>query len=280
MNGLVKIALSLVAIYAIVVVAAWAGQRRLMYFPDRARASPADHGLPQVVELELVTVDGERVRVWYGRAAEGQPTLLYFHGNAGSFPDRANRMRDYLARGRGVFMMTYRGFGGSSGKPSESANVADALLAYDALRSRGVAPRDIIVYGESLGSGIAVQVAALREVGGVILDAPYTSTVDVGVKAYPFLPVRWLMADRYETLTHLPRVSVPLLVVHGDRDRVIPVSMGQAVFEAAGEPKRLVILRGAGHTDHASFGSFEAIQRWLDEVRTGGPRERRAVEMR
>lgn len=265
-------------IYAAVVLAAWLGQRKLMYFPDRTRTEPAGWGLGGVQEVVLPTPDGERIIAWHGKARPGEPTILYFHGNAGSFPARIERIRAYVGRGRGMFMLTYRGYGGSTGAPSEAANVADARLAYETLRGQGIAAGDIILYGESLGSGIATQLAAAVPVGGLILDAPYTSTVDVGAAAYPFLPVRLLMTDRYETLRYIGAVKAPVLIVHGDQDRIIPVAMGRRVFEAAPGPKRLVVLAGAGHVDHARFGSFERIQAWIDAVRSGKPLAARATE--
>ena len=153
--------------------------------------------------------------------------MLYFHGNAGNLGNRSERVRRFLARGWGVMFLSYRGYGGSTGRPSESANVADAKLAYEELRKAGVAPHDIIVYGESLGSGVAVQVAAEKEVGGLVLDAPYTSIVDVAEVSYPYLPVRPFMFDRYETMRFLPQVTAPLLVMHGEDDQRHPGRDGQ-----------------------------------------------------
>ena len=146
----------------------------------------------------LKTPDGARLVAWYGKAKPGQPTLLYFHGNAGSLAVRAERIRRFMDEGWGVYMMTYRGYGGSTGSPSETANVADARLAYGALVQEGVDPASIILYGESLGTGVAVRLATERPAGGLILDAPYTSIVEVAAQAYPFLPVRYFLKDRYE----------------------------------------------------------------------------------
>lgn len=273
-----KGALALLGLYALVVLATYYLQRKLLYFPDTRRIAPSSVGLDMVRELEIATPDGERVIAWYGAARPGQPTLLYFHGNAGSLTTRSERISKYLQRGRGVLMMTYRGYGGSTGSPSETANVADAKLAYDKLRSMGVEAEDIILYGESLGSGIAVQVAAELPVGGLILDAPYTSIVDMAERVYPFLPARWLMTDRYETLRHLKRVSAPLLVVHGEADTLIPVEMGRAVKAAAPGVAEIVTLPGAGHSDHHLHGSYEAINAWIDRLRGARePRQRREI---
>jgi uncharacterized protein len=261
-----KLALVVAAAYGVIAVAAFFVQRRLMYFPDAARVAPASFALAGVEERTLKTPDGETIVAWYGPAAPGRRTLLYFHGNAGNLANRSERVRKYLARGIGVFIMSYRGYSGSTGHPSERANVADAKLAYDALIAEGVAPEDILLYGESLGSGVAVQVAAAKPVGGVILDAPYTSIVDVAAGAYPFFPVRPFLFDRYETLKYLPAVSAPLLVIHGEDDAVIPVAMGRAVYTAANAPKEIATFPGAGHSDHHLHGSTEEVFRWIDAV--------------
>ncbi|MDP1913936.1 alpha/beta hydrolase, partial [Brevundimonas sp.] len=137
----------------------------------------------------------------------------------------------------------------------------------EALRRAGVAPQDIIIYGESLGSGVAVQVAAEKEVGGLVLDAPYTSIVDVAEVSYPYLPVRPFIFDRYETMQYLPKVTAPLLVMHGEDDRVIPVEMGKAVYAAANAPKEIVTFPRAGHSDHHLYGSYEELFRWVDALR-------------
>jgi hypothetical protein len=176
-------------------------------------------------------------------------------------------VRRFLARGYGVLFMSYRGYSGSSGSPSERANVADAKLAYEILRKEGVAPDEIIVYGESLGSGVAVQVAAEKDVAGLVLDAPYTSIVDVAAVSYPFLPVRPFIFDRYETMRFLPRVTAPLLVMHGEEDRVIPVAMGKAVYAAANAPKEIVTFPHAGHSDHHLYGSYDELFRWVEALR-------------
>lgn len=266
MTLVVKLAVVLAAIYVVVAIAAFVMQRRLMYFPDPVRVEPSAFALAGVEERELKTADGATLVAWYGRAAPGQPTLLYFHGNAGNLASRSERVRKYVERGIGILMLSYRGYGGSTGSPSERANVADAKVAYDALIRDGLAPKDIILYGELLGSGVAVQLAADKPVGAVILDAPYTSIVDVAAQAYPFLPVRGFILDRYDTMRHLNGVKAPLLVLHGEEDEVIPVAMGRAVYDAAKGLKEIVTFPGAGHSDHHLSGSYEEVFRWIDNL--------------
>ena len=269
MSFWIKLVLGVAAAYVLIVLAGYLAQRRLMYFPDRARTPPVAVGLADVEERVLKMPDGARVIAWYGKARPGQPTLLYFHGNGGSLAARAERIRRFMAEGWGVYMMTYRGYGGSTGVPTEVNNVADARLAYGALVQEGVAPQSIIAYGESLGTDIAVRVAVERPVGGLILDAPYTSIVDVAAGAYPFLPVRYFLTDRYETSRYIASVKVPLLILHGERDPVIPVAMGKELYRLANEPKRLVLFPNGHHSDLYIDGNnaIEAVRKWVSELK-------------
>ena len=264
---LTKLVLFLVVVYLAVAIAMFIGQRKLIYVPDAGgRVTPASVGLADIREIEIPGDDDGHALAWYGKAAPGQPTLLYFHGNAGSLSSRSERIRKYLARGRGMFMMSYRGYSGAPGAPSEPANVLDGLAAFDALVREGVAASDIIIYGESLGSGVAVQVAAKRKVKGLILDAPYTSLVDVAAGHYPWLPVRPMIFDRYESAKVIGAVRAPLLVIHGEQDEVIPTRMGRALFALANEPKEIVTFPDAGHADHYMFGSYDAVNGWIDRL--------------
>lgn len=267
MSWMMKLGVALIAFYALVVLAAWLGQRRLMYAPDPKRYSPASVGLPNFEERELVAPDGARIVTWRAKARDGQPTVLYFHGNAGGLYGRAGRAARYASAGYGLMLVSYRGYGGSTGSPSEANNVADARLAYDVLVSEGVRPEDVIVYGESLGSGVAVRLAGERKVGAVVLDAPYTSMVEMASLTYPYLPVRPLLSDRYETIRRIGEVTAPVLVLHGVKDELIPVAMGRAVHAAANEPKRIAIFADGHHTDLDEHGAVDEVRRWLDEIR-------------
>ncbi len=184
---------------------------------------------------------------------------------AAAWRSARERIRRFMGEGWGVYMMTYRGYGGGSGRPTEVNNVADARLAYGALVLEGVAPSSIIAYGESLGSGIAVRIAIERQVAGLILDAPYTSIVDVAAGAYPFLPVRTFLIDRYETTKYIANLKVPLLILHGERDGVVPVAMGRELARLANEPKRLVTFPNGGHSNLYIDGNnaLEAVRRWI-----------------
>jgi fermentation-respiration switch protein FrsA (DUF1100 family) len=252
-------------LYALVVVAAFLGQRHLMYVPNPEHVAPADAGLDGVDEVVLETPDGARLIAWRARPAASQrPTLLYLHGNGGNLAGRADRLARYQRQGFGVLMLSWRSYSGSTGRPSEVNNLADARLAYDRLIADGVSPADIVIYGESLGSGVAVQLATELPVGAVVLDAPYTSIVDVAIRSYLYLPVRPLLWDRYESDRFIKRIKAPVLVLHGERDAVIPVAMGRALYEMAPEPKKLVLFPLGGHVDLDDYGAAEAVGRWID----------------
>jgi fermentation-respiration switch protein FrsA (DUF1100 family) len=274
MSLVIKLALIVAIGWVLLGLAAYLGQRRLMYFPNRERIPPAAAGLFEVAEKVLATPDGERVVAWTGKAAAGQPTLLYFHGNGGGLLERAERIRRFRREGWGVLLMAYRGYAGSSGSPSERANLADGRLAYGALLAEGVAQKDIILYGESIGTGVAAHLAAELPAGGLVLEAPFTSAVEVGARAYPFLPVSLLLKDRYETRNCIGRVRMPLLILHGEQDNTIPVAMARELFRLANEPKRLATFPAGGHSDLYldGNGALAVVKDWLAGVRAaGGP---------
>lgn len=264
------IAIAAVLLYVAAAAYMYFAQRRFIYFPEPARTAPAAVGLPEVAERIIATPDGEKLIAWYGKAKPGQPTLLYFHGNGGALEFRSESIRRYLDSGRGIFMMSYRGYSGSTGSPSEAANVADAKLAYDQLRKEGVRPEDIILYGESLGTGVAIEVAVEKEVAGLILDSPYTSIAELASALYPWLPIGLLLKDRYDSILHIRNVHVPILIVHGEADDVIPVEMARRMFREANKPKEIVTIPGAGHAIHDPQ-TFEIFNRWIDKLRAAVP---------
>ena len=233
--------------YAAAALGMYVFQRKLQYHAENKGLTPESVGIIGASVETLTTADGEKIILWYAPARAGMPTILYFHGNAGEIGDRPLRFNYYHSGGFGVAYLSYRGFGGSSGSPSEAGLIADANAAYDWLIAKGVEPGRIALLGESLGSGVAVQLAAKREVGAVALEAPYTSTVEVAAKIYWWLPVHALMKDQFKSIDFIAAVVAPLLVVHGDQDELIPVEFGRRLFAAANQPKELEVVQGFGH---------------------------------
>lgn len=241
-------------------------QRRMLFLPDPERVSPASVRLEGFAEETLTTPDGERLVAWWRAPRGDRPVVLYFHGNGGNLSYRAGRYGALGDAGFGVLAISYRGYGGSTGSPSERALVADGRQALGHLRAKGVPARRIVVFGESLGSGVAVQVAAAERVGGVILDSPFTSAADVAARQWWFLPVHLLMWDRFDSLARITEIGAPLLVLHGDRDGIVPYDMGQRLYAAALEPKAHVTLPGAGHTAPIREGAWPHIRAFLERI--------------
>lgn len=250
-----KLALVAAAIYVGVVGGMYLLQRKLMYLPVQELPTPAAVGAGDMQAVGLHTADGLTLTAWYKpAAAAGRAEILYLHGNGGNIAHRAAKVRPLIEAGYGVLLAGYRGYGGNPGAPSEAGLIADAHAAYDFLLARGVAPRRIALIGESLGSGVAVALAAEREVAAVLLEAPFTSAAAVGQRAYPVIPVTWLIKDRFDSLARIRRIEAPLLIVHGEADRVVPVDLGRALLRAAAEPKRGVFIRGGAHGNLEAFG--------------------------
>ena len=263
MDLALRIVLIAAAVYGAVVGLTYIVQRQLQYFPDRRMYSPLEGGVPEMSIVRFHAADGVQLISWHHAAAVGAPTVVYFPGNGGNIVGRGAAARPWIEAGYGVLLVGYRGYGGSDGRPTEEGLYADGRAAIAYLRDGGVPARRVALYGESLGTGVAVQMAVEHEVGAVILEAPFTSAVDVGARAYPILPVRWLMKDRYESLGRVAAIDAPLLIVHGEDDRTIPVAHGRRMLAAAREPKQGVFIAGAGHDDLRAHGADAAILRFL-----------------
>lgn len=253
--------------YAALLAGLYMFQRRLVYPTQTAPYhSVSDLRLDNLREVKLKAPDGAALIAWWIPSKPGKPTLLYFHGNADSLMERLPRMERFSAAGYGVFMPAYRGYSGSEGTPTESTLIGDAVTAYDALREKGVSEKNIVLYGESLGTGVAIQLAEKRQAEGIVLDAPYTSLTDVAQLAYPFIPVRPFMTERFESRSHIQRLKIPLLIMHGTEDQVIPISLGRELFAAANEPKTFITIKGAAHSNIYEYGAFSYLDRFLSDL--------------
>ncbi len=269
MSIFMKLALATAVAWCLLLGALYFGQRRLIYLPDRQRVPPAVAGLVNVDEVVLRTADGASLISWWGKAKPGQPTILYFHGNGAGLADRAPRIERFMAEGWGVFIMSYRGYSGSTGSPTEGDNLADAKRAYDNLSASGVASRDIVIYGESLGTSVAAHTALERPAAGLILDAPFTSVADVAAGRFSMFPVRRYIIDRYDTAAIIGRLRMPLLVLHDTLDQVVPVAMGREIWRLANEPKQIVEFPRGGHTDLYLGGNdaLRHVRAWIAGLR-------------
>lgn len=234
-------------LYAVALSGMYVFQRDLQYFPTRRDPAPLAVGLAGVTRVRLATPDGETLVLWTSPARGDRPTILFLHGNGGEIADRADRFAFYQSRGYGLAFLSWRGYGGSTGSPSETGLLTDAKAAYDHLRQQGIPPDRIVLVGESLGTGPAVLTAARAPVAAVILEAPYSAAVDVARRAYPWLPVGLLMKDQFRSRDHVAAIRAPLLILHGEGDRVIPQGFGKRLFDAARDPKTFLSLGPVGH---------------------------------
>ncbi|WFU41939.1 alpha/beta hydrolase [Bradyrhizobium sp. CB82] len=263
MTFLKWIAIVIATGYLAGLVVLYVRQRDMLFpIPPVGRTPPAAAGLPGAEEHVLTASDGEKVIVWHVPAKPGRPVILYFHGNGDSLAGLAGRFKAVTTDGTGLVALSYRGYAGSSGAPSEQGLLRDAAAAYAFTTARYAAER-IAVWGFSLGTGVAVAIASEHRIGKLILEAPYTSTVDVAASLFRFVPIRLLMRDRFRSDERIARVTVPLLVMHGTDDLVIPIVFGQRLFALAHEPKRFVRFPGGGHDNLDSFGAIETVRRFI-----------------
>src|SRR6201991_515492 len=247
MTVLKWIVIVIAVIYLAAVAVLYFKQREMLFpIPPVGRTAPDAAGIPEAEEHVLTTADGEKVIVWHVPAKAGRPVVLFFPGNGDSLAGRVRRFKAITADGTGLVALSYRGYAGSTGSPSEEGLLQDAAAAYAFAARRYTADR-IVAWGFSLGTGVAVAVAAGHPVGKLILEAPYTSTVDVAASLFPFVPVRLLMRDPFHSDRRIADVHVPLLIMHGDADPAINIRFGERLFALAHEPKQFVRFLGGGH---------------------------------
>lgn len=260
---MLNLLIALVGIFALFCIVARLLHRYFVYVPDMTRVAPNDAGLTGVEEIVFKAADGTRLIGWYQPAQTGKQTLLYFPGNSGNTADRAGKIKAIASDGYGVFMLNYRRFGGSGGRPTEKRNAADAVSAYDTLRGLGVAPDDIVIYGESLGTAVATRLCPQRQPKALVLEAPFTSVVDVGRLMWPLLPLKFIMVDQYRTVDRIDQIDVPLFIIHGGRDSTIPLNHARRVFHAANQPKTLSVVPRAGHNDLYEKGGWTQVRDFI-----------------
>jgi fermentation-respiration switch protein FrsA (DUF1100 family) len=238
-------------------------QRSFIFpIPPTGRTAPAAAGFPEAEEHILTTADDEKVIVWHVPAKPGHAVVLYFHGNGDYLAGLVHRFRNITSDGTGLVALSYRGYAGSSGRPSEQGLLQDAIAAY-AFTSARYGSERIVVWGFSLGSGVAVALAAEQRIGKLVLEAPYTSISDIAATAFRFVPVRWLIRDPFRSDARIARVTAPLLIMHGGRDRTIRIEFGERLFALANEPKQFVRFPEGGHNDLDNYGAIETARHFI-----------------
>lgn len=269
---IVAIVLALAAVYAILLFALFFVQRRIVFNPSIEKADLKAAGLAeQMAEIKIATSDGLTLTSWWAPAMrpDGR-VIVYFHGNAGHRGGRADRIRDYLEAGYGVLLVGYRGYGGNPGEPSEAGLYDDARANLAFLTAHRVRPSQVVLFGESLGSAVAIQMAVETSALALILEAPLASILRSARVRYPMLAFDFLVKDKFDSLSKMKQVRMPVMIVHGERDRVTRAQFGRMLLEAANEPKQGHFLPEAGHSDLVEHGLTLRTMEFLERLPVPG----------
>ena len=207
-----------------------------MYHPNAKNYSP-EKIMFDYKKVEIPSTDEITLKSWFSFDDNNNKTILFFHGNAGELDARIYKLNIFKELKINFLIISYRGFSGNKGKPSEKGLYEDAQSAVKWLEKQGIKKENIILYGESIGSGVATEIASQDKYAGVILESPFTSLVDMGKKLYPFLPVSILQKDRYENYKKIKLIEYPILIMHGKADTIVPFDMGKKLYDIAQEPK-------------------------------------------
>ncbi len=251
--------------YVTLVTVLYLGQRLLLYRRDHTVPEPRDHGVAEMEAVRIPVGDGIEILSWWHPPREpGRPVVVYFHGNAGHIGERGYKARRMIDAGFGVLLAGYRYNAGAGGAPSEAALLSDARIAMQHVLDLGYEMERLVLYGESLGSGIAVALAADHDVAGLILETPYSSIAEVAQAHYWYTPAKWLIRDRYDSMGRIGRVRAPILLFHGDADKTVPVRFARRLLEAAPKPTQAHFLPGGGHTDLYDLGVGDLVIDFLE----------------
>ena len=237
MNYFTHILLIFALIYFFILISTYIFQRNLLYHPTEDNYS-GDQILVSIEKVKINTQDSIELMSWYhNKNVNNYKTILFLHGNAGSLENRIHKINHFKDMNINFLLVAWRGFSGNKGTPTEKGLYEDAESAVRWLKSKGVSENNIIVYGESLGTGVATEIAQNKNFAGIILESPFTSMIDAGKDKYPYLPVRLLLKDRYESNKKIKNINSPILIMHGKVDNIVPFYMGKKMYELANEPK-------------------------------------------
>lgn len=266
-----RILLYIAGWYAVFCLGAYFFQRQMIFFPDKTPVgAPADHGVQNMQRVTMKTEDGLDLAAWFGPPREaGGKVIVLFHGNASNILNRVDKARYFMRHGYGFLLCEYRGYGGNPGKPSEHGLYSDGRACLAWLREEGYSLAQTVFYGESIGSGVAVQMALEMQPKLLVLEAPFSSMTELARARHFWLPVSLLLKHRFESREKIGKVRSSLLVFHGDGDMVVPSYFGERLFEQAAHPKERIVIKGAGHNDLYSFGAGKVVLEWLERQEEG-----------
>ena len=265
---LLYILLLLALIYLCIALYLYARQRHILYLPVKRILSPLHHHLQGFETVTLLTSDHLKLTAWYKKAQHPDaPTILYLHGNAGNIADRSQKFAALTAQGMGLLALSYRGYGTSEGSPTEQGLYIDARTALSYLRQEQQIPLShLILYGESLGSGVATYLALHHSFKAMILEAPFTSITNIAQNRYPFLPIALLLKDTFPSITRIAHIHTPLLIIHGALDTTTPIRHGQTLYQHANHPKQLIIHPTTNHADFNPNTIAAQVEEFIEEL--------------
>ena len=252
--------------YLLVLIFLYFSQRNLMYHPNENNYFD-DQLLVNIEKVKILTEDNINLLAWYHeKDLKNFKTILYFHGNAGSLENRIHKLNHFNNMNVNFLIIAWRGFSGNEGSPSEKGLYKDGNSALKWLFEKGVVEKNIVIYGESLGTGVATHLSQNRNFAGVILETPFTSMTDAAQKFYPYIPVRFLLKDKFENKKKVKNIISPILIMHGEKDQIVPFSMGKKIFEIANKPKYSYFTKYDDHMMEYDENLIQALNSFLDSL--------------
>ena len=255
-----------ISIYLLLIIIMFIFQRSLLYQPSRERLDVSYYNSSGLKKINFTTQDGIILKSLFKKPSKSENnTIVVFHGNAGHIGHRVQKFKPFMDEGYGLLLLEYRGYGENKGKPTESGLYLDGKAALDFLTNYNIPVNKTILYGESLGCGLAVKFSTEESFKATILEAPYTSIADVAMRQYWYLPARWLVLDCYDIISKVKNINSPLLVLHGLKDKIISIDFGKRVFNSAPKPKQALYIPNAGHNNLYEFNIYKKVISFLNQ---------------
>jgi len=266
MNYLTIILLTFVIIYFLILISIYLFQRNLLYHPTENNYS-GDTLLVSVEKVKIMTKDEIELKAWFHKKnISNYKTILFLHGNAGSLENRIHKINHFKDMDVNFLIVSWRGFNGNKGNPTEEGLYEDAKSAVRWLKSKGIPENKIILYGESLGTGVVTEIAQNKSFAGIVLESPFTSMIDAGQDKYPFLPIRILLKDKYESNNKIKNIKRPILIMHGKVDHIVPFYMGEKLYELANEPKYSYFSDYDDHMMEYNENLLNALKKFIQSL--------------
>jgi fermentation-respiration switch protein FrsA (DUF1100 family) len=266
MNKIYYTLIFVLAVYLVITLSLYFFQRNLLYYPSENNYS-GDRLTVPIEKFKIKTQDNIELLSWYHKKnVSDYKTILFLHGNAGSLENRIYKLNFLGNLDVNFLIIAWRGYSGSSGKPSEFGLYQDAKSALNWLNSKGITDDKIVLYGESLGTSVAIEVGQNRNFAGIILEAPFTSMIDIGKKHYPFFPVKLLLKDKYVSKNKIKNIKCPILIMHGKADTIVPFYMGKKMYELANEPKYSYFSEYDDHMIEYNEKLLNVLQKFIDSL--------------